>query len=964
MANEFRMIGKLCNISDPNPANEKPLGQALPGQLVEILPRPADWSEEDSRTWYFARVYADDGIRFTEGLVAQEHTRLSTAVGSTWPYQPASETDQILEALAVAEITRLKQGVAKWNEWREQFPEAEMDLRRAKLSGANLSGANLSGANLTGADLSGADLSGADLSDADLSRANLSRANLSRADLNGANLNDANLRGADLTGADLSDSKLSDAKLSDALLSYAKLGGANLRRADLSYAQLSRADLSDANLRRAELGGADLRDASLSETIFADVNLSEAIGLEACVHRTVSIIDFRTLKKSKSIPLTFLRGVGLPDNLIDYLPSLLGQAIQYYSCFISYSQKDEDFAKRLHADLQNSGVRCWFAPHDMRIGEKIADTIDAVIRLRDKILLILSENSIASDWLEHEVKKAYEEERTRGQSVLFPIRLDDAVQTTKEAWAAKLRQDRHIGDFTSWKDHDAYRWSFERILRDLKFTNPGERYRELSRGLRIRKADEDALSQINLSGSFTLQAFEWSDVSFFSDGGYRFSPRVNVLLGRNGYGKTLLFRSLVAVLQRDEKYSGLLFAGAPLPTTKETWSPRLTARVTRNFDKLEEIVRDTTYFLDLVGKIPLLAIPDSRFLNRDQTAINLAVARPEPLSQSGGMQFLTQEPYDKTIQELLTTLFLDHQSAGEFGSSRSRGFDAPIFRLIERVVRELTEDDAFAFEAINRLETGFEILVRTFGGDRPIPIQRASQGTLSVVVVFGLIYRFLQSLGSRQSSQTITDNVGAGIVLIDEIDAHLHPIWQQKILAILTREFPNVQFIVSAHNPLIVAGCDRGEVSVLRRAGDTNRFYVETLQEDFLGATAEDLYRRLFDIENPDRLYLEYSTKGIIDDHRAERESQIEELASKPSLSKEEQDHLNFLERENRLMDKALLVRDQRLKSERQNEDFTLLEAEIDRLKYQLRMKDKEITEIRQVVAGHEGETQNGAIPG
>ena len=89
--------------------------------------------------------------------------------------------------------------------------------------------------------------------------------------------------------------------------------------------------------------------------------------------------------------MAFLRGVGLPDNLIDYLPSLLNQPIQFYSCFISYSSKDQAFAERLHADLQAKGVRCWFAPHDMPIGAKILDAIDEAIRLRDKVLLILSE---------------------------------------------------------------------------------------------------------------------------------------------------------------------------------------------------------------------------------------------------------------------------------------------------------------------------------------------------------------------------------------------------------------------------------------------------------------------------------------------------------------------------------------------------------------------------------------------
>jgi hypothetical protein len=170
------------------------------------------------------------------------------------------------------------------------------------------------------------------------------------------------------------------------------------------------------------------------------------------------------LKYSGSLSIAFLRGVGLPDNLIEYLPSLLNAAIQY----ISYSSKDEDFAKRLHADLQNNGVRCWFAPHDMPIGAKIIDALDEAIRLRDKVLLILSEGAIASDWVEGEVTRALDEERTRKQVVLFPVRIDDAVMQTSEGWARLLRGQRNIGDFTAWKEHDRYQKGFERLMRDLR----------------------------------------------------------------------------------------------------------------------------------------------------------------------------------------------------------------------------------------------------------------------------------------------------------------------------------------------------------------------------------------------------------------------------------------------------------------------------------------------------------------
>jgi hypothetical protein len=197
--------------------------------------------------------------------------------------------------------------------------------------------------------------------------------------------------------------------------------------------------------------------------------LTNVIGLTTCKHFAPSTIDLRTLQKSGSLPKPFLRGIGLPDTVIDYLPSLLNQAIQYYSCFISYSAENEDFAKRIYSDLQNNGVRCWFAPHDLPIGEKILDSIDAAIRLRDKVLLILSEHSIRSKWVGREVTAALEEEELKGgRTVLFPIRLDDAVLVISEPWAAKLRRERNIGDFRRWKDHDAYKQSLDRVLRDLK----------------------------------------------------------------------------------------------------------------------------------------------------------------------------------------------------------------------------------------------------------------------------------------------------------------------------------------------------------------------------------------------------------------------------------------------------------------------------------------------------------------
>jgi uncharacterized protein YjbI with pentapeptide repeats len=400
-------------------------------------------------------------------------------------------------------LALLRQGVAIWNEWRERYRHIDPNLQGADLGSADLRGVNLRRADLrgvsldhaklSGANLMGADLRGVNLRDVDLRRVSLDHADLSGADLTEAELVQASLTQADLTETNLTSARLRQANLTEAILLWAKLIGAQLvqadfRRAILAEANLSGANLWDAHLANASLDGANLRGASLhgtnlaqsrlrgadltgaelGHTILGDLNLTETIGLDKCYHASPSVINLETLVRSGNLPLSFLRGCGLPDNLIDYLPSLRGDAIQFYSCFISYSTKDQFFADRLHADLQNKGVRCWFAPHDLPIGAKTWDAIDEAIRLKEKLLLILSEASIASEWVEDEVNKAYAEERSRKEVVLFPIRIDNMVMTTAEPWAVKLRDQRNIGDFRRWKTPAEYQKSLDRLLRDLQ----------------------------------------------------------------------------------------------------------------------------------------------------------------------------------------------------------------------------------------------------------------------------------------------------------------------------------------------------------------------------------------------------------------------------------------------------------------------------------------------------------------
>jgi TIR domain/Pentapeptide repeats (8 copies) len=345
-------------------------------------------------------------------------------------------------------IEQLRQGVDSWNEWvRTQRMRGGTPTRHA---GAKV------GVGGFYPDLSSADLIGMDLYQGKPG------AGFTGIDLIGANLMNANLGGAQLAWSNLTGATLEGANLTNVTLMSARLEGANLAKTNLTDALLGGANLLGANL-----SGANLDRAYLYETLFSDTNLADARGLKTCRYAGPCTVDHRTLFDYGTLPQEFLQGVGLPESLITYLPSLASNGI-HYSCFISYSNKDHEFAQKLYTFLQAKGVRCWFAPHDLPIGAKTWDSIDQAIEVQDKLLLVLSKNSIASDWVEDEVSKAFAEERSRGTIVLFPIRIDDHVMMTDEAWARKLRDQRNIGDFQSWLDDKAFNEACKRILKDLQ----------------------------------------------------------------------------------------------------------------------------------------------------------------------------------------------------------------------------------------------------------------------------------------------------------------------------------------------------------------------------------------------------------------------------------------------------------------------------------------------------------------
>ena len=198
-------------------------------------------------------------------------------------------------------------------------------------------------------------------------------------------------------------------------------------------------------------------------TTFGRFDLGSVKGLETVRHLGPSTIGIDTIYKSKgNIPEVFLRGCGVPEDFIVYMRSLVGKPIEFYSCFISYSSQDDDFAQRLYADLQAKHVRCWFRPKTSRLAKNSACALTKLSAFTTSCCWSFQRAPSGAPGLRRKSRQLLRKSAARITSPCFSIRLDDAVMETDQAWAADIRRTRHIGE-----DHNG------RTTTPIKTPSPG-----------------------------------------------------------------------------------------------------------------------------------------------------------------------------------------------------------------------------------------------------------------------------------------------------------------------------------------------------------------------------------------------------------------------------------------------------------------------------------------------------------
>ena len=265
--------------------------------------------------------------------------------------------------------------------------------------------------------------------------------------------------------------------------------------------KLCKAKIPWADFTEATFDGTDFDSAQCAFTTFVNCDLSGASNLDRVHHGNRSSIGVDTLQRSFGlIPDQFLQGCGLSSWEIQcahlYAPALTGVEVEKLlyeafnrrtdgplflsSTFISYSWSDSKFADKLYNRLREVGTPVYLDRHSMVAGD-IEKQVFSAIRLNDIVLLVLSKDSIKSDWVEAELEAARKKEIDENRDVLCPVAVDDS-------WMGKVDENvlwrqlkkKLVIDFSSWRTK-SFEAQFEKLTKGMKLNYVAPKPRESKR---------------------------------------------------------------------------------------------------------------------------------------------------------------------------------------------------------------------------------------------------------------------------------------------------------------------------------------------------------------------------------------------------------------------------------------------------------------------------------------------------
>lgn len=276
-------------------------------------------------------------------------------------------------------------------------------------------------------------------------------------------------------------------------------------------------------------------------------------------------------------------------------------------------------------------------------------------------------------------------------------------------------------------------------------------------------------------------------------------PHMNIICGENGVGKTTVLDVLSFLFSRHtlllKKRSGSAIGKigiSGVDCNNEDF------KVDRELDVFEPDKK--TSFLDqkyIKNQKLLINIP----VNRVFSYIRMRSLEPFPETDS----YNNQDKLRGISSDYLKNWFvLKHW---RHVANELSGIEEYNIKKAKEFISKLDSRIFFS-----KVDDFFNIIVSSNGED--IYLEYLSSGFKSA---FYILLGILNEIEYMHGKDTMPADEYSGIVLIDELELHLHPIWQQKIIQILKAEFPKVQFFITSHSPHIIQSAKYSEIIVLEK---------------------------------------------------------------------------------------------------------------------------------------------------
>jgi energy-coupling factor transporter ATP-binding protein EcfA2 len=330
------------------------------------------------------------------------------------------------------------------------------------------------------------------------------------------------------------------------------------------------------------------------------------------------------------------------------------------------------------------------------------------------------------------------------------------------------------------------------------------RYRVRNKGTRAAKPEIEAAK---------LESITLENIGPFESLTLSFEQPWNVLLGNNGSGKSTLLKAIALGLCGDDPKAAE--AGVDLLRSNSAkgaivlriGGTDFTTTLAREGEKVT--VRSSVTPLQ-AGRWAVLGFPPLRgasLQNPRGPSQGATTAHPDVKDLLPLVHSQVDYRMDSVKQWLVNVHTWSQGDKPEEVQDSARY--AALRDAFFKILGALTPGVSVAFAGIAK--GTFQIMVQTQDGI--VPIDLVSQGTSSV---FGWIGALLQRMYEIYGDQPGVEAKPA-LVLVDEIDAHMHPDWQRKIVPLIKSLFPNLQVFATTHSPLIIGSMEKNEIYHLRR---------------------------------------------------------------------------------------------------------------------------------------------------